>query len=88
MTNQLRDALLASPHLRLFVASGTYDLATPPAATEYTLNHLALGLPEERRAGVVHQTYPAGHMMYAHQPSLERLREHLVAFVGEVAGGR
>jgi carboxypeptidase C (cathepsin A) len=82
VTHDLRDAMISNPHLRLFVASGTYDLATPPAATAYTLSHLGIGLDPDQRAGIVHHEYPAGHMMYAHEPSLAKMREHLIAFLG------
>ena len=38
----LRKALAINPHLKVFVANGYYDLATPYFATEYTFNHLSL----------------------------------------------
>ena len=34
--------MTTNPHLRVFVASGYYDLATPYMATEYTFSHLGL----------------------------------------------
>ena len=43
----LRQAMTKNPELRVFVASGYYDLATPYFATQYTLNHLGL---DRRRA--------------------------------------
>lgn len=78
VTIALRDALADNPHLRVFVASGAYDLATPPAATDYTLNQLWL----DRRA-VRHVVYPAGHMMYLHEPTLRALRGDLFSFYGD-----
>ena len=36
----LRSAMTKNHDLRLFVANGYYDLATPFAATDYTLAHL------------------------------------------------
>nr|HMT20508.1 peptidase S10 [Promineifilum sp.] len=38
----LRKAMSMNPHLRVFVANGYYDLATPYLATRYTFNHLDL----------------------------------------------
>ena len=81
VTGELRRALVGNPHLRLFVASGTYDLATPPSATAYTLAQLGVGLNDERRGAIVHREYPAGHMMYVHGPSLRAMREHMAAFI-------
>ena len=48
----LRRAMTANPHLKVLVASGYYDLATPYFATEYTLNHL--GLDASLRANFAH----------------------------------
>jgi carboxypeptidase C (cathepsin A) len=74
----LRKAMTANAHLKLFVACGYYDLATPHFAMDYTLNHL--GLAEARQANVTVKYYEGGHMMYIHEPSLERLRADLVEF--------
>ncbi len=38
----LRQAMTRNPTLRVFVANGYYDLATPYLATRYTFNHLDL----------------------------------------------
>ena len=45
VASTLRTAMTKNPSLKLFVASGYYDLATPFAATDYTLDHLGLGSP-------------------------------------------
>jgi carboxypeptidase C (cathepsin A) len=76
----LRKAMTINPHLKVFVANGYYDLATPYLATEYTLNHLSLApvLYENIRSEI----YPAGHMMYLHRESLEKLKADLAGFVG------
>ena len=75
----LRKAMQANPHLRVYVASGYYDLGTPHAAGDYTINHL--GLREAARAKVSVSYFEAGHMMYIHQPSLARMATELRAFV-------
>ena len=38
----LRKAMTTNPYLKVFVANGYYDLATPYFATEYTFSHLGL----------------------------------------------
>lgn len=76
----LRKAMSMNPHLKVHVASGYYDLATPYFATEYTLNHL--GLDADLRANISSSYYPAGHMMYIHQPSLLQLKAALAEFIG------
>ncbi|MCC9640837.1 peptidase S10 [Rhodopirellula sp. JC740] len=80
----LRGAMTANPSLKLFVACGYYDLATPHFAMEYTLDHL--GLSQDRRDNVTVKHYEGGHMMYVHGPSLEKLREDLVKFYGDATG--
>lgn len=75
----LRAAMSRNPHLKVHVANGYYDLATPFFATEYTFDHL--GLEPELRGNVSMSYYEAGHMMYSHQPSLEALGRALRAFV-------
>ncbi|HMQ30626.1 MAG TPA: peptidase S10 [Chloroflexaceae bacterium] len=80
----LRAALSRNPHLRVHVASGYYDLATPYFATDYTISHL--GLDPSLRGNVRVSYYEAGHMMYIHRPSLAKLRGELGAFVREAGG--
>lgn len=75
----LRQAMSMNPHLRVFVANGTYDLATPYLATRYTFDHLELD--ESLRGNITTSHYQAGHMMYIHDPSLARLRADLAAFL-------
>ncbi|MDX1417030.1 MAG: hypothetical protein R3293_22690 [Candidatus Promineifilaceae bacterium] len=75
----LRQAMSINPHLKVIVANGYYDLATPYLATKYTFNHL--GLDESLRANVQMTYYEAGHMMYVHEPSMAQLKEDLARFV-------
>lgn len=76
----MRKAISANMHLRVYVASGYYDLATPYFATEYTFAHL--GLDPSLRQNISFGYYEAGHMMYIQLSSLARLRDDLVAFIG------
>ncbi len=77
----LRKAMCANPHLKVYVANGYYDLATPYSATRYTFNHL--GLDETLQENISMGYYEAGHMMYVHLPSLEKLKTDLAHFVQE-----
>jgi carboxypeptidase C (cathepsin A) len=45
---------------------------------EYTRDHL--GLDPDLREHFAMEFYEAGHMMYIHEPSLEKLRKDLVEF--------
>jgi carboxypeptidase C (cathepsin A) len=75
----LREAMSKNPHLKVFVANGYYDLATPYFATQFTFNHL--GLDPSLRDNISMAFYEAGHMMYVHRPSLAQLKQDLANFV-------
>jgi carboxypeptidase C (cathepsin A) len=75
----LRSAMTQNPFLKVLVASGYYDLATPYFASEYTVAHLHLN--PALRSNLTLTYYEAGHMMYVHEPSLARLSSDLAAFV-------
>lgn len=75
----LRKAMVKNPHLKVLITSGYYDLATPYFATEYTLAHM--GLNPELVQNVVIEEYEAGHMMYVHEPSLNKLRKDFKSFL-------
>jgi carboxypeptidase C (cathepsin A) len=77
--DSLRRAMHATPAMRVYVASGYYDLATPHAAGDYTLAHL--GLRDSLRGQIQVSYFEAGHMMYIHQDSLARMAGELQAFV-------
>ena len=76
----LRKAIAINPHLKVFVANGYFDLATPYFATEYTFNHLSLD--PSLQSNISMGYYEAGHMMYIHEPSLAKLKQDLTKFIG------
>jgi carboxypeptidase C (cathepsin A) len=80
MGDSLREAMIKNPMLKIYVGSGVYDLATPYFGTIYTFNHL--GLDPSLRKNVTMSYFEAGHMMYTHRPSLEKLKKELVSFYG------
>lgn len=75
----LRSAFSKNPYMKLFVASGYYDLATPYFATQYTLRHM--GLDPSLQPSVTTTYYEAGHMMYIDTRELARLKSDAAAFV-------
>jgi carboxypeptidase C (cathepsin A) len=75
----LRGAMSSNPNLRVFVANGYYDLATPFAATKYTFARM--GLDPEVRKNVSMDFFPAGHMMYIDRTSHAKLKKDVVEFV-------
>lgn len=79
VADELRDAMTESPYMKVFVANGYYDLATPYFATEYTFSHLGIDPSLEKNIHMGY--YEAGHMMYVHLPSLQRLKSDLSRFI-------
>ena len=75
---RLSNALRRNPELRVLVASGYYDFATPFYDAEYTFARH--GILEDR---IEYTYYEAGHMMYVHGPSLERFMADVRRFVVE-----
>jgi carboxypeptidase C (cathepsin A) len=74
----LRRSITYNKNLKIFVANGYYDLATPYFATEYTFSHL--GLDSDLQANITMAYYEAGHMMYIRLESLAKLKRDLVDF--------
>ena len=75
----LRDAMAKNPHLKVWIAAGYYDLATPYPVAAYTGDHLHLD--PKMRVNLRLTTYEAGHMMYLDPASLAKLKQDAVAFV-------
>lgn len=79
VTDKLERAMRQNPHLRVHIAYGYHDGATPYFAAEDVVAHL--DLPEELRANITGAWYEAGHMMYVHEPSRLQQCADLAAFV-------
>ncbi len=80
----LSRALRRNPHLRVFVASGHFDLGTPSTASDWSLAQL--DVPAEVRTRITHRYYDAGHMMYTREADLSKLKQDLVAWLDASAG--
>lgn len=79
VANTLGRAMERSSFLRLFIASGYYDLNTSYFGAQYTVTHL--GDDPKLRDRVTMAYYDAGHQMYTDMPSLKKLKEDVAAFV-------
>ena len=82
VADTLRAAMTMNPALKVFVANGYYDLATPFLASEYTFSHL--GLDESLQDNITTAYYQAGHMMYIDQAELRKMKNDLDAFLNDV----
>ena len=81
----LRGAMHKNRNLKVLVASGCYDLATPYFASDYTVAHM--GLDPEVRGNVTQVYYRSGHMMYIRFDDLMKLKDDAARFYAGAAGG-
>ncbi len=77
----LRTALARNPFLKVFVACGYYDMATPYYAVEYTLGHISIDPSLLKNFSTSY--YEAGHMMYIDEKSLTKLHADVSKFMDE-----
>lgn len=75
----LKDAMAKNPYMKIFVAAGYYDMATPFYAAEYTVS--ALNLDPSLRRNISFTYYEAGHMMYIEKSSLKKLHDDAATFI-------
>lgn len=74
----LRAAMAKNPFMRVLVAQGYYDLATPTYATDYMIAHM--NIDPSLRASIMVRAYEAGHMFYLDRESLKAFRADVAAF--------
>ncbi len=72
----LAESMRFNAGLRVLVASGYYDFATPFFDAEYTFWRHGIDMSR-----VTMTYYEAGHMMYLHKPSLEAVARDVKAFI-------
>ncbi len=82
----LRSAFSKNPFMKLFVAYGYYDMATPYFAAEYTIDHL--NLDPALKANIKTAYYEAGHMMYIDMKSLAKLKQDVATFIQSAIPGK
>jgi carboxypeptidase C (cathepsin A) len=78
-TAMLKNAMTKNPYMKVMVAAGYYDLATPYYAAEYTFNHM--GLSPEMHSRINWTYYPSGHMLYIDSDSHAKLKKDFSDFV-------
>lgn len=71
-TTQLREILALDPKLKLLVAHGLFDLATPYFGSKILLDQLPAYATPDR---VKLEVYPGGHMFYSRDPSRKAFRD-------------
>jgi len=75
----LRSAMIKNPYMKILVMEGYYDLATPFAAADWTMDHL--NLDAKYRQNVSYATYVSGHMVYIDRAEHTKMKKDLVDFM-------
>jgi len=78
-TSLLRNAMAKNPYMKVMVAAGYFDLATPYYAVEYSFNHM--GLNPEMHKNITWNFYQAGHMLYIDSDSHTKLKRDVGEFI-------
>jgi len=84
MTEPLRRTMARNPFLKVFVACGYYDMATPVGGAEYNMWHLAYDPSVTDRVSFGY--YEAGHMIYIRPSAHKALKADLARFIRANAG--
>ncbi|HEY1962613.1 MAG TPA: hypothetical protein VGG69_09355 [Rhizomicrobium sp.] len=75
----LSTAMKYNPRLRVMLAGGYFDLATPFYEGIYEMRHLQI--PPALQRNIEYHYYPSGHMVYALEDSLKALHDNAADFI-------
>ncbi len=75
----LANTMKANPKMKVLLAGGYYDLATPFFEGIYEMHHMPV--PQTLQANISYRYYEAGHMVYVNEGILKRFHDDVAAFV-------
>lgn len=75
----LAHAMKYDPQLKVMLAGGYFDLATPYYEGWYEMHHLPI--PASLQGNIEYHYYQSGHMVYAHEESLKALHDDIAGFI-------
>lgn len=75
----LANAMKQNTQLKILLAGGYFDLATPYFEGRYEMNHLPV--PASLQANISYAYFPSGHMVYANEASLKGFHDATAAFI-------
>jgi carboxypeptidase C (cathepsin A) len=87
-TNVMPDlayTMKSNPRMKVMLAGGYYDLATPFFEGMYEMHHLPI--PEKLQANISYHYYPSGHMVYVNEGVLKQFHADVAAFINDTKGG-
>jgi carboxypeptidase C (cathepsin A) len=79
----LATAMKANPKMKVLLAGGYYDLATPFFEGVYEMRHLPV--PHGLQANISYHYYEAGHMVYVNEGVLKQFHGDVASFIRSTA---
>ncbi|MGA1981340.1 MAG: peptidase S10 [Acidobacteriaceae bacterium] len=81
-TNVMPDlafAMKSNPKMKVMLAGGYYDLATPFFEGMFEMHHLPI--PDKLQGNISYHYYPSGHMVYVNEGVLKQFHADVAAFI-------
>jgi carboxypeptidase C (cathepsin A) len=75
----LQSTFVKDRNFRILSMQGLYDLATPFASMEFSLDHMPV--PQDYLSNIVHVRLPAGHMAYDDAAALKQMNQAVISFL-------
>lgn len=75
-----------NPKMKIMLAGGYFDLATPYFEGIYEMHHLQI--PKALQSNISYHYYEAGHMVYVNEDALKQFRGDVAAFIKSTEDGR
>jgi carboxypeptidase C (cathepsin A) len=88
-TNVMPDlayAMKSNPRMKVMLAGGYFDLATPFFEGMYEMRHLQI--PEKLQANISYHYYQSGHMVYVNEDVLKQFHADVAAFIQGTQSGK
>ena len=75
-----------NPKMKIMLAGGYYDLATPYFEGIYEMHHLQI--PRALQSNIIYHYYEAGHMIYVREDILKQFHADVAAFITSTESGK
>jgi carboxypeptidase C (cathepsin A) len=88
-TNVMPDlayTMKANPKMKVMLAGGYYDLATPYFEGKFEMHHLPI--PQKLQANISYHYYQSGHMVYVNDEVLKQFHSDVAAFIKGTEDGK
>jgi carboxypeptidase C (cathepsin A) len=88
-TNVMPDlayTMKSNPKMKVMLAGGYYDLATPYFEGKFEMHHLQI--PQKLQANISYHYYQSGHMVYVNEEVLKQFHADVAAFIRGTEDGK